>query len=176
MSGLTDVIYGCTVMTYGPCQRCPKGRTSEPRSGAAAAIRSIARSGRAISPRLLHFPAASIPLRAAGSAFEGAGSGERIQAGIYGKASARFDSARTVVRICQKNVDQRSRDSSAASVSATRGRSWLSRNQPRRIAFNWSIVLIACRQKSWLGYITCSCPIGGGLSELRPPTIQRLWR
>jgi len=172
MRSLTDVMYGCTVMTYGPCQRCSKSRTSEPRSRATKAIRALAGCGRAISAGLLHFSSSSISLRAAGPALEGTGSGKRRQTSVHSEASAQFDSAGTVVRICQKNFDQRSRGSSAISVSAARGRSWLSRSQPRRAAFNWSIVLTACCQTNWPRYISYSCPSGGGLSEVCPPTIQ----
>jgi|SRR3954452_5101610 len=95
---------------------------------------------------------------------------------FHGKAPTQFDSAGAVVRICQKDVNQRSRDSSAASVPATRGRSWLSRGQPRRDAFNWSIVLIACHQTSWLRHITYSCLNGGEQSKVRPLKIQPLRR
>jgi hypothetical protein len=176
MTGLTDVIYGCTVMTYGPCRRCPKSRTSEPRTRAIGAIRSIARCGRAISARLFDFSSASVSLRAAGPALEGTSCGDRIQASVHGKAPTQFDSARTVVRICQKNLDQRSRDSSAASVPATRGRSWLSRSRSRRADFSWSIALIACCQTNWLRRISCSCPIGGGLSQIKLPNPTHLSR
>ena len=176
MTDLTYVIYGCSVMTYGARQRRPKSRASEPRTRVIGAIRRSARCGRATSAGLFHFSSASVPLRAAGPALEGADSGERIQTGVHGKAPTQFDSAGAGVRICQKDVNQRSRDSSAASVPATRGRSWLSRGQPRRDAFNWSIVLIACHQTSWLRHITYSCLNGGEQSKVRPLKIQPLRR
>jgi hypothetical protein len=163
MVGLTDVIYSCTLMAYGPRQRCPKGRTSEPSTGAIKAVRATARSGRTLCARLFDFSPASLSLFATGSAAEGTSAGERVQAGVHGKAPTQFDSARAMVRLCQKDLDQRSRDASAASVPATRGRSWLNRNRSRRAAFGWNIALIACCQTNWLRYISCSCPIGGGL-------------
>jgi hypothetical protein len=167
MTSLTDVIYGFTVMTYGPRQRRPKGRTSEPRSCTAAAVRSMARSGRAISARLFDFCPASLSLSATGSAVEEASAGVRIQVGIHGKASTQLDPARALVRLCQKDLDQRSRESSARGALATRGRAWLRRSQPWRAAFNWSITLIDCWQTNWRRYINCSCPSGGELSETR---------
>ncbi len=176
MTGLTYVIGGCTVMTYGPRQRRPKGRTSEPRTRAIGAIRRTPRGSRATSAGMLHLSSAGVPLRAAGPAFKATCYGERIQTGVHGKTSPQFDSSRAVVRICQEDVDQRSRESSAVSVPATRGRSWLSRGQPRRAVFSWSIVLIACRQTSSLRYISCSCPIGDEQSEVRPRIIQLLRR
>ena len=175
-AGLTYVITGCIVMTYGPRQRRPKSRASEPRTRAIRAIRRTPRCCRATSAGMLHFSSASVQLRAAGPALKGTGSCERSQTGVHGKAPTQFDSAGTVVRICQEDIDQRSRDSSAASVPATRGRSWLSRNQPRRAVFNLSIVLIACRQTSSLRYISCSCPIGDEQSEVQPRIIQQLRR
>lgn len=174
MTGLTYVLCGCIVMTYGPRQRRPKSRTSEPRTCAIGAIRKTPRCSRATSSGMRHFSSSGVPLRAAGPAFKATCCGERIQTGVHGKAPTQFDSSRAVVRICQKDIDQRSRDSSAASVLATRGRSWLSRRQPRRAVFNWSIVLIACRQTSSLRYISCSCPIGDEQSEVHPALIQLL--
>jgi hypothetical protein len=177
MNGLTRVIYSCIVMTYGPRQRCPKGRTSESCSRVAAAVRSTAQCRRAFSTRLFDFCSTSIPLFATGSAVEGASACERIQAGIYGKASAQLDPARAVVRICQKDLNQRSRESSARGAAATRGRAWLRRSQPWRAAFNWSITLIDCRQTNWLRYISCSCRSGGEQSETRSLNPTHLsWR
>jgi hypothetical protein len=169
MSSLTDVIYGCIVMTYGARQRCPKGRTSEPCSRSAAAVRSTSRGSRAIGARLFDFASASLSVSTAGPRAEGASAGERIQAGVYGQASTPFDSARAVVRLCQKDLDQRSRESSARGVLTTRGRSWLSRSRCRRAAFSWSIVLIACCPTSWRRYISYSCPSGGGRWAVRLP-------
>jgi hypothetical protein len=151
MTGLTDVIDGCIVMTYGARQRCPKSRTSEPCSPPAAAVRSTARCGRAFSTRLLHFSPAGLSLSPTSSALKGASSGERGQTGVHSKASAQFDSAGAVVCICQKNLDQRSRDSSAAGVSATRGRSWLSRSRYRNAPFSWSIALIVIARQTGSG-------------------------
>src|SRR6266566_8644789 len=122
MIGLTDVISGCIVMTYGPRQRCPKSRTSESRSRLAAAVRSTARRRRAFGARLLHFFPTGLSVFTASPALERTSSGERIQAGVHGKASTQFDSAGAVVRICQKNLDQRSRESSAVGAPATRRR------------------------------------------------------
>jgi hypothetical protein len=176
MRGLTDVIYSCIVMTYEPRQRRPKSRTSEPCSRPAATVRSTARCRRAISPRLLHFHPAGLSVFAASPTLEGTSSSGRIQVGVYGQASTQFDSACAVVRICQKNLDQRSRDSSAVGALATQGRSWLSRRRSWRAAFNWSIILIACCQKNWLRCISYLCPIGGGPLEGCPPNPMQLFR
>jgi hypothetical protein len=174
---LTGVIYGCIVMTYGARQRCPKSGTSESRSPDAAAVRSTARCGGAFGARLLHFSSTSLSLSAASPAVERSSTGKRSQAGIHGKAPTEFDSAGAVVRICQKNLDQRSRDPSAVGAPATRGRSWLSRSRSWRTDFSWSITLIACCQTNWLKCISCSCPVGGELSEVCPPNpIQLLGR
>jgi hypothetical protein len=177
MTGLTYVIAGCIVMTYGPRQRRPKSRTSEPRTCAIGELRRTLRSGRATSAGMLHFSSAGVPLRAAGPAVKGTRCGKRIQIGVHGKAPTHFDSARAVVRICQKDVDQRSRDSSAASVPATRGRSWLSRSQPQRAVFSWNIVLIACRQTSSLRRYQLIVPDRRraiGSSSTNNPTVEEV--
>ena len=175
MSSLTDVIYGCIVMTYGARQRCPKRGTSEPRSRATARVRSTARCGRAFGTRLLHFSSTSLSLSAASPAVERSSTGQRSQAGIHGKAPRQFDSAGAIVRICQKNLDQRSRHPSAVGAPATRGRSWLSRSRSRRADFSWSIALIACCQTNWLRCISYWYPIGGGLLEVCPPNPIQLF-
>ena len=176
MTGLTYVTGGCTVMTYGPRQRRPKSRTSEPRTCAIGAIRRTPRCGRATSAGMLHFSSAGVSLRAAGPVSKETCCGERIQTGVHGKAPTQFDSARAVVRICQKDVDQRSRDSSAASVPATRGRSWLSRGRSRRDVFSWNIGLIACCRTSWRRRMSCWCPTADGRSEPHRSNHPNLFR
>jgi hypothetical protein len=176
MTSLTNVIYGFTVMTYGARQRRPKGRTSESCSRSAAAVRSTSRCSRAIGAGLFDFASSSLSLSTAGPRVEGASSGERIQVGVHGQASTPFDSARAVVRLCQKDLDQRSRESSARGVLITRGRSWLSQSRSRRATFSWSIALIACCPTSWLRYISYSCPSGGGRWAVRPPDPMQLSR
>lgn len=173
---LTDVTYGCIVMTYGPRQRCPKSRTSESRSHAATAVRSAARRRRAIGSRLFYFSPASLSLPAAGPAVEGTSPGERIQAGVHGQAPTQFDSASAVERICQENLNQRSRESSAIGVLATRGRSWLSQSQSRHGVLSWSIDLTACYPANWLRHISCWCPTGDGRPEAHPPNQPKFFR
>jgi hypothetical protein len=174
--GLTNVTYGCTFMTYGPRQRRPKGRTFEPCSHPAPAVRSTPGSRRATRARLFNLSAASLSVSAASPAIERARAGGRIQAGVHGEASPQFDSARPVVRICQEHLDQRGRHSSFDSSSVSRGRSWLRRSGSQLAACNGSIILIACCLRSWLRRISCWSRTGDGRLEAQRLNRIRLAR
>lgn len=165
---LSLVIYGCIVMTYGPRQRGAESRAAESCSRPSAADRRTARSRRAIGARLFHFSPASLSIPAASAKAERARPDKRAQAGIYGQASTRLDSARSVVRLCQENLNQRSREPGAIGALATRRRSWLSRGQSRHARFGWNIDLTACRLTNWLRPINCWYPIGDGRLERHP--------
>ena len=165
---LTIVTYGCTVVTYGPRQRCPKGRTVEPCSPSATAVRSAARRCRAIGARLFDFSATSVSVPAASTRAERTGSGERTQGGVHSQAFSHFDRARAVVRICQKDFHQRSRESGVMGAPATRGRSWLSRGESRHARFGWNIDLTACWRQAGSGHISCWCQTGDGRFEGYP--------
>lgn len=170
---LTRVIYGRTVMTYGSRQRGGESRTTESCSPPIAADRSIARGRRAVGARLFHLSPTSLSIPAASTVAERAGSGERAKAGVYSQASTQLDSARAVVRICQEDVYQRSREPGAIGVPATRGRSWLSRGQARHASFGWSIDLTAWWATNWRRLINCWCPTGDERLQGQPlnPTV-----
>jgi hypothetical protein len=173
---LTRVICGCIVMTYGSRQRGRESRAAESCSRPAAADRSTARGCRAIGARLFHFSPTSVSIPAAGAKAERASSCERAKAGVYRQAPTQFDPAGAVVRICQTNLDQRGRDSSAPGVPATRGRSWLSRRRSRHDVFSWNIGSIACCRTNWLRHISCWCPTVDGPSEPHPSNHPNLLR
>ena len=165
---LTRVIYGCTVMTYGARQRGAESRAAESCSRPTAADRSTARGRRAVGARLFHFFPTSLSIPAASAKAERAGPDKRAQTGVHGQAPTQPDSARAVVRICQKDLNQRSREPGASVVPATRGRSWLSRGQSRHGHFGWNIDLTACWLTNWLRLISCWYPIGGERLERHP--------
>jgi hypothetical protein len=165
---LRCVIYGCTLMTYEPRQRGAKSRAAEPCSCAAATDRSTARGRRAVGARLFHFFPTSLSIPAASAKAETAGARERAQVGVHSQASTQLDSARAVVRICQKDLHQRSREPGAVGAAATRGRSWLSRGQSRLAPFGWNIDLIASGLTNWLRLISCWCQTGDGPLQRRP--------
>ena len=133
---LTYVTNRCINMTYRSRQRCPESQASEPRSGLVAAVRSTARRRGAIGARLCHLSTASLSIPPAGRALESASPSERIQAGVHGEAPTQFDSAGAVVRICQEDLDQRSREPGTVGAPATRGRSWLSPSRLRHGPFS----------------------------------------
>jgi hypothetical protein len=165
---LTRVICGCTVMTYGPRERGGESRAAESCSSPSTADRATARSRRAIGARLFHFSPASLSIPAASAKAERAGPDKRAQAGVHGQASTELDSARAVVRICQKDLNQRSREPGVIGAPAARRRSWLSRGQSRHARFGWNIDLTACRLTNWLRLINCWYPIGGERLERHP--------
>ena len=165
---LTCAIYGCTVMTYGTSQRGAESRAAESCSCPASADRSTARGRRAVIARLFHFASTSLSIPAASGKAERAGRSERVQAGLYSQAATQLDSARAVVRICQKNLNQRSREPSAIGVPAARGRSWLSRSQSLHARFGWNIDLIGYRLTNWLRLISCWYPTGDGRLQEHP--------
>jgi hypothetical protein len=162
---LSLVIYGCIVMTYGPRQRGAESRAAESCSHSATADGSTARGRRAVSTRLFYFFPTSLSIPAASAKAERAGSGDRAQAGVHGQAPTQFDSAGAVVRICQKNLNQRGREPGATGAPATRGRSWLSRSQARHASFDWNIDLTACRLTNWRRLISCWYRTGDGRLE-----------
>jgi|RhiMetdeSRZDD1v2_1073273.scaffolds.fasta_scaffold188422_2 hypothetical protein len=173
MTYLTYVTNSCINMTYGSRQRCPESQASEPRSGLAASVRSIARCRCAIGAGLCHFSTASLSIPAAGRALESTSPSERIQAGIHGETSTQFDSAGAVVRIWQEDLDQRSREPGAVGAPATRARSWLNRSRFKHTLFSGSIVSIVCCQRSCPKLIRCWYRINASRSQLRSPYASR---
>jgi len=173
MSGACmNVIKGCILMTYESCQRRSKGRTSQPRAGFAPAFRATSGGRRAPGQRLLHLSTTGISLPSAGTSAEGARSRDRIEVGIHGKATARFDSARAVVCICQTTLDQRGGQPRVVGAAATRARSWLRPDRFRRVPFNWSIVSTVCCPTSWPRSFSLWCRINAGQSQLQYPTAH----
>src|SRR5215471_4386474 len=136
---LTHVIYGFTVMTYGPRQRSAESRAAKSCPRPTTAGGSTGCGGRALGARLFYFVPTSLSIPAASATAETAGSRERAQAGVHREASTQLDSARAVVRICQKDFDQRSREPGVISDPATRGRAWLSRDPSRPALFSGNI-------------------------------------
>ena len=178
MSGTcVDVINGCILMTYESRQRRSKSRTAQPRAGFAPAVRATSRGRRALGQRLLHLSTTGISLPSAGTSAEGARSGDRIEAGIHGKAAARFDSEGTVVRICQTTLDQRGGQPRVARAVATRARSWLRPSHFHHALFNWNIVLTVCCPTSWPKSFSSWCRINAGRSRpQRPSAIHQVRR
>lgn len=173
---LTHVIYGCTFMTYGPRQRSAESRAAKSCPRPTTAGGSTACGGRALGARLFYFVPTSLSVPAASATAETAGSRERAQAGVYSEASTQLDSTSAVVRICQKEFDQRSREPGVISAPATRGRAWLSRDPSRPALFSGNIDLTACGRTSWRRLTSYWCPTGGGRWREPPPNHGMLIR
>lgn len=177
MSGAcVDVINGCILMAYESRQRRSKSRTAQPRAGFAPAVRATSRGRRAPGQRLLHLSTTGISLPSAGTSAEGARDRDRIEAGIHGKAAARFDSAGTVVRICQTTLDRRGGQPRVVGAAATRARSWLRPDRFRHVPFSWSIVSTVCCPTSWPRSFSPWCRINAGQSQLQYPTAHHKLR
>jgi hypothetical protein len=175
-SHLRYVINGCILMTYGSRQRRPKSRAPQPRARFAAQGQASARCRRAVDARLLYLSTTGISVPAASAAVERTSGRSRIEGGFHGEAAAQFDSTGAVVRICQKTLDQRSGQPCVARASATRARSWLSRNRFHYALFSWSIVSIVCCRRSWPKPIRCRCRINVGRSPAQSPPASRTLR
>ena len=177
MSGAcADVINSCILMTYESGQRRPKSRTPQPRAGFAPAVRATSRGRRASCQRLLNLSTAGISLPSAGTSAEGARSRDRIEVGIHGKATARFDSAGAVVCICQTTLDQRGGQPRVNRAAATRARSWLRPDRIRHVPFSWSIVSTVCCPTSWPRSFSPWCRINAGQSQLQYPVAHHKLR
>jgi hypothetical protein len=177
MSGAcVNVINGCILMTHESCQRRSKGRTSKSRAGFAPAVRATSRGRRAPGQRLLPLSTTGISLPSAGTSAEGTRSGNRIEAGIHGKATARFDSAGAVVCICQTTLDQRGGQPRVTRAAATRARSWLRQDRFPHVPFSWSIVSTVCCPTSWPRSFSPWCRINAGQSQLQYPTAHHKLR
>ena len=111
-------------MTYGPRQRRPESRASQPRPFAAA-VQATARSGSSGWPQEAISPLTGLSLSATSAAAEkaGSGAGERSEESIYRQAVAQFNSASEAVRDSAGIVAQRSSQSGLAdTVKRGRGR------------------------------------------------------
>jgi hypothetical protein len=173
---LTCAICGCIIVTYGPRKRGRESRAAKSCSRPAAPDRSTARGCRAIGARLFHFFPTSLSIPAARTKAERAGSRERAKAGVHSQASAQPDSAGAVIRICQKDLHQRSREPGVIGAPAARRRSWLSRGESRHERFGLNINLTVWRLKNWLRLIRYWYPIGGERLERHPPNQSILIR
>ena len=177
MSGAcADVINGCILMTYESCQRRSESRAPQPRTGFAPAVRATSRGRRTSGPRLLNLSTAGISLPSAGTSAEGARSRDRIEAGIHGKAAARFDSAGAVVRICQTTLDQRGGQPRVNRAAATRARSWLRPDRFRHVLFSWSIVSTVYCPINWPRPSRFWCRTNAGQSQPQHPTAHHRLR
>ena len=170
---LRCVTNSCILMTYESRQRRRKSPAPQPRARFAAAVQASARCSRALGARLLYLFATGISVPAASAAVERTSSCGRIEGGLHGEASAQFDSAGAVVRICQKTLDQRSGQPCVARASATRARSWLSRSRFHYALFSWSIVSIVCCRRSWPKPSRFWCRINVSRSQPQSPPASR---
>src|ERR1700675_4367716 len=106
---LKSVIYSCTVVTYGSRQRERKGRTPQPCSRTAAAVRSSARCGSADGARLRCLSASSLSLSAASPPFEATSPHRRRQGRFAREALPKVGATSALVREHHWSIAKRNR-------------------------------------------------------------------
>ncbi len=153
MTLLTNVTYGCSLVTYGPRQRCSKSRASQPRSPVASTARPSTRCGSEDGPRLFHLSAAGVSLPPASAALETAASGRRCQDRVYGETLTGVGRTGPFARGRCGAVVRGGCQSSAARPAASARGAWLSARSKAELS--WSIDLIVCWQRSWLRPTSC---------------------
>jgi len=154
---LCRVIYGCTVVTYGPRQRERKSRTPQPCSRTAAAVRSSARCGGATGRGPQCLSASSLSLSTAGPPFEATSSHRRHQGRFHREALPRVGATSALVRKHHWSVAKRNRQPGVAGGPEAEKRAWLSVPHRTATLFSWNIDSIVCSLGSWSKPTNCWC-------------------
>jgi hypothetical protein len=155
---LCCVIYGCTFVTYGSCQRERKSRTPQPCSRTAAAVRSSARCGSADGARLRCLSTSGLSLSAAGPPFEATSSHRRHQSRFHREALPRVGATSALVREHHWSIAKRNRQPGVAGDPEAEKRAWLSALHRTAALFSWNIDSIVCSSKNWSKSTNCWCP------------------
>jgi len=167
MNFLTNVTYSCSLMTYGPRQRCSKSRASQSRSPVASAGRPSARGGANDGSRLFHLSSPGVSIPPASAADETATSGRRRQDRLYGETITGVGRTGAFPRRRRGAVVRGGCQSSAARPAASARGAWLSARSNAELI--WSIGLIVCWQRSWSRPTSCWRLTSGNLSANRIP-------
>ncbi len=107
-------------------------------------------AGRSRTPgqAVLDLSTTSLSLSATRPAAETAGSGGRIQNGIYGQTSGEFNRTDKVVCRPERAVVERCGESRVARFVRTRARAWVSRSRFGDALWSWNTDLIVCWKRS----------------------------
>jgi len=154
---LCCVIYGCTVVTYGSCQRSRKSRAPQPCPRTAAAVRSFARCGSAYGAGPWCLSASSLSLSAAGPPFEATSSYRRHQSRFHREALPRVGTTSALVRKHHWSIAKRNRQPGVAGSPEAEKRAWLSALHRTATLFSWNIDSIVCSSGSWSKPTKCWC-------------------
>ena len=155
---LYHVIYGCTVVTYGSCQRERKSRTPQPCARTAAAVRSSARCGSADGAGSRCFTSSGLSLSAAGTPFEATSPHRRHQGRFHREALPRVGTTSALVREHHWSIAKRNRQPGVAGDPEAEKRAWLSALHRTAALFSWNIDSIVCSSENWSKSTNCWCP------------------
>jgi hypothetical protein len=171
MDCLNNVIYGCTLATYGASQRCRKSRASESCTRFVAAIRLSARCRRQDGSGLLRLTASGLSISPASRPIKTRCSGRGREYRIHGKAFRSVGRTSACIRLRQRLFAQRRCKPGTGGFSSAEEEAWVNGHQVGATPFSWNIGLIVCYRQSWNKSMNCWCPISDG-----PCTQQRLRR
>jgi len=155
---LLCVIYGCTVVTYGSCQRSRKSRTSQPCPRIAPAVRSAAGRGGADGAGPRYFTSSGLSLSAAGPPFEATSPHRRHQGRLHREALPRVGTTSALVREHHWSIAKRNRQPGVAGGPEAKKRAWLSALHRTAALFSWNIDSIVCSSENWSKSTNCWCP------------------
>ena len=171
MKLLTCVTKGRIYMTYGPRQRCPKGRAAQSGAHPVARPPAPARCRRTSRPSLLHLPAPGLSLPRASAPTQTPRSGRRCQDFLHRQSLAHLGRQTPYVRRFHRIDLERDRHSGLLGRTPSRGRSWLT-GRVDHGRCGWNINLIGCCRRNWLRLMNYSYPSRPGQPAVPPSTRQ----
>lgn len=175
MNPLTCVTRERMYMTYGPRQRCPKGRAAQSGAHPAAGAPALAGCRRTPCPDVLHLPAPGLSLPRASTLTQAPCSGQRCQDFLHREAFAQPGRQASRLRRFHRIDLERDRQSGLLGGTTSRGRSWLTGRVDNGHC-GWNTNLIACCRRNWLRLMNCSCLPRLGQQAGPPPKDQAAMR
>jgi hypothetical protein len=171
MKPLTCVTNGRIHMTYGPRQRCPKGRAAQSGARPHAGAPAFTRRHRAPRPDVLDLAAPGVSLSRAGTPAQAPCSRWRFQDFLHREAFAQPGRQASCLRRFHRIDVERDRQPGLLGGTASRGRSWLTGRVDNGHC-GWNTNLIVCCRRNWLRLMNCSCLPRPGQHAGPPPKNQ----
>ena len=175
MKLLTCVTRRSIYMTYGPRQRCPKGRAAQSGAGPASRAPALAGCRRTPRPDVLDLAAPGLSLSRAGTPAQAPCSCRRCQDFLHRETFAQPGGQASRLRRFHRIDLERDRQSGFLGGTPSRGRSWLTGRVDNGHC-GWNTNLIACCRRNWLRPMNCSCLPRRGPQAGPPPNSQTAMR